>query len=431
MRELTTRTIQLAISMLLLSKISFATAGDLNVNGGMNVTGNLTATSITLGGQVRSNWTGGAIDLTSPVIDFSQPGFYRYTLTDNATWVFSNHVAGSLIWLRIAEDATGGRTNAWPVDTLWPGDAPVRGGTEAGHWNVYKILDDGTNWLAEAAGVNYSLPCSTNCSYALMFDGSQNYFVTDSSPAFTGSVFTAEAWIRLQNKGGGQHRLLGTYTGDSGWLLWVQSGSAHVVCGGASSMTGGSGLEDNQWHYLALVLDGTTAKLFVDCILVAESPDMGTSGDFSWDHFSVGGSPDDQALNPALGVIDEVRLSSSAHDAHEITNNPCIYQPLTVLEDTVALWHLDDGNGTTAADAGGNYNGTLQGSPPPVWVTGLTSGYVPFGSQSPSELGYGDSIQFLNTSSASMSLSNNLRATTSTTTSNAARQAQRRLLRGK
>jgi len=100
-----------------------ARAGDLNVGGNLGVASNLTAqavvvrnlaattlavTTVTLGGETRSNWPSGptvvgAVDLPTAVLDFMQPGqLYRYTLTGDTTWVFTNHVAGRQVWLHLS-----------------------------------------------------------------------------------------------------------------------------------------------------------------------------------------------------------------------------------------------------------------------------------------------------------------------------------------
>jgi len=48
--------------------------------------------------------------------------------------------------------------------------------------------------------------------------------------------------------------------------------------------------------------------------------------------------------------------------------------PTSIHAGLVAWWELNEGSGTTVADASGNgYSGTLQGNPPPMWVRGLAS----------------------------------------------------------
>ena len=115
-------------------------AGDFNVVGNLNVASNLTASSVTLQG---------AKELTSPVLDFTQPGlFYRYTLTNQTTWTFTNHVAGRQLWLQITEDDTGGWTNYWPTAVMWPGGHSAHPSTGRRMTHVFKVLDDGSHWLA-------------------------------------------------------------------------------------------------------------------------------------------------------------------------------------------------------------------------------------------------------------------------------------------
>src|SRR5258708_4190323 len=93
-----------------------AIAGELNV-----VSDRTSSTTSSLGREVQQlrevQKIKGGIDLSSPILDFRKKGeFFRYTLTTNTAWVLTNHVAGRQIWLQVAQDATGGWTNAWPAD---------------------------------------------------------------------------------------------------------------------------------------------------------------------------------------------------------------------------------------------------------------------------------------------------------------------------
>jgi hypothetical protein len=75
-----------SVSVALVSAAAHARASDLNVVGHVNVASNLTAGVVTLQG---------AAELAEPVLDFAKPGlFYRFTLTGDTSWVFTNHVAG-------------------------------------------------------------------------------------------------------------------------------------------------------------------------------------------------------------------------------------------------------------------------------------------------------------------------------------------------
>ena len=103
-----------------------AWADDLTVTGNLNITSNLTVQqSLSLGGVPRSTWpSGGAgtfVDLGSnPTLD-ATGSLYSIILTNHATWDFGSHTAGRVFELMIAQDTTGGWTNAWSSDVFWPG----------------------------------------------------------------------------------------------------------------------------------------------------------------------------------------------------------------------------------------------------------------------------------------------------------------------
>ena len=74
---------------------------------------------------------------------------------------------------------------------------------------------------------------------------------------------------------------------------------------------------------------------------------------------------------PVTGTMDEVRLSKIAR--YTDTFSPAC--GWTTDANTVALWHLNEGRGTTVTDSSGHgHNGTLHGAPTPTWVDGVTCG---------------------------------------------------------
>lgn len=59
-------------------------------------------------------------------VDFTQGYNFKVALGTNATFVFHNPADGERYLFHIKQDATGGRTLAWPSTVLWPsGNAPV------------------------------------------------------------------------------------------------------------------------------------------------------------------------------------------------------------------------------------------------------------------------------------------------------------------
>jgi len=143
--------------------------GNLNATGAVNavsgvfsnlsVTGSVAAVSVSLGGDTRTNWPGtGAVDLTEAVIDFSQPApFYRFTMSSDTTWVFTNHVAGRMVFVQLTQDSTGNHSNAWGAAVLWPATGVPNTTTNAGHADLYQFVDTGTRYLGTAVGLGYAM----------------------------------------------------------------------------------------------------------------------------------------------------------------------------------------------------------------------------------------------------------------------------------
>jgi len=122
---------------------------------------------------------------------------------------------------------------------------------------------------------------------------------------------------------------------------------------------------DGNWHHVALVWDGARQRLYVDGVKKATSS-IGGSLKISQAYL---GAP--AGAGPLTGTMDEVRLSKIAR--YTDTFLPaCVW---TTDTNTVALWHLNEGRGTTITDSSGyGHNGTLHGAPAPTWVDGVTCG---------------------------------------------------------
>jgi hypothetical protein len=362
------------IAVVLLSTKSLA--GNLNVSGDIT-SSNITAVqSITLGGVAQTNWPStsiaGAIDLTSALVDFTQTGLlYRFTLTNNASWTFTNHVAGRMVLLQISESGTGGWTNSWPTGLLWPFGSTINpADVSSNSINVYEILDNGTRWLMQAEGLDYELPCSNDC-YALQFNGS-NYITVDSGSQWAPTNFTFEAWV-MSNQGqpdGGAGALGSTMQfggATHGWLAafddaGVFNFSGYLSGGSYFSVGGTASINNGAWHHVAVTYDGTNMVTYVDGsqdattttsggpLAAASQLDLGVmSGVYGYQYY---------------GTLDEVRISSVVRYTGTFTP---AYHP-DADSDTIALWHFGEDGGSTAYDVTGNHNGGLQGSP--AWVQG-------------------------------------------------------------
>jgi hypothetical protein len=345
-------------------------AGNLTVNGTQTITSNLTAQSITLGGTTQSNWPTGfraGVVLTNGVLNASLSQYYTITLTNNVVWTFQNHSMGQVFWLKVLQNSTGGWTNSWDPSVIWPGGISPQTTTMSNDWDLFQFVDDGTNWLGTAEGLNYT----TNANHALQFDGNQNYLQAAYSAGFYPTNLTAECWFKTVGDTGEQEPLIGSFDGaTSSYEIELDSRCSRCatfyfdVDSTLYQVSGGASLNDGSWHHVALVWNGSTLKGFVDGTSIGSTSTSGNISDgtnpFYFGRDLQGGG----YFAPV--VVDEVRISSIAR----YTASDPLATSFTVDSDTVAYWKLNEGAGTAAGDQTGNHNGTLEGSPPPAWVAG-------------------------------------------------------------
>jgi len=121
---------------------------------------------------------------------------------------------------------------------------------------------------------------------------------------------------------------------------------------------------DGFWHHAAMVVDGSGGKLFLAGVQV---------GTGSWSGAAVPPTSADplligrySAYGRFLGDIDEVTLWNRALGVAEV--NYLQHRQLNDNEDgLLALWHLDENDGSSAGDATGHgYTSLLVSNP--VWV---------------------------------------------------------------
>jgi hypothetical protein len=106
----------------------------------------------------------------------------------------------------------------------------------------------------------------------------------------------------------------------------------------------------NRWYSIAASYDGTYMRLFIDGALVTSSALTGNVETSSRPLYigSVEGA--DDIFN---GFVDEVRVSDVVRYRTPYTSS---LQPFATDQNTVGLWHFDEGAGSTAADSSGRGN---------------------------------------------------------------------------
>jgi hypothetical protein len=100
--------------------------------------------------------------------------------------------------------------------------------------------------------------------------------------------------------------------------------------------------------------DSEFLYLFADGVEIGSTYVYGYSSVWNDDSYLIVGSSGDAVFS---GLIDEVRISSVARYTADFTPE----DRFTVDSDTLALWHFDEGTGTTATDEVSGLVGTLSG----------------------------------------------------------------------
>lgn len=267
---------------------------------------------------------------------------------------------------------------------------------------AYSYTVSATNAYGESAQCEPVLATTlaAGAGYALQFDGVQNWAEAPNSASLYSTVFTLELWVKggtkfdisnqngygfsdggmglyADNRSGGYLSVLYGHTGD--WYTYLElNGSVPVD------------LFDGAWHHVAGTHTGTQFSLWIDGVEVGTGASAGLPMKVGAAKFFIGGASD-QNINQCDGILDEVRVSSVVRYTDTFTPE----RTLGSDANTLAYWPLDEGSGTTAADASGNgHDATLTGSPLPVWVSMADDKALQFdGSQNYAETAASDAFQ--------------------------------------
>ncbi len=207
----------------------------------------------------------------------------------------------------------------------------------------------------------------------LNFDGKDDVVTfTDSAFARMRTNFTYEAWVRpLKDSTSTTFQIVGVDY--NYWALIDVTNTyfyAHMRFSDWSSVTlaGGSAVLGN-WYHLALSVDGTTARFYVNGTMTDSSDISGKTLGASNQPFAIGRAS--SGTLPFGGDIDEVRVSNIARYTSNFTPQTSSFASDA---NTLLLLHLDENgsdprNAGKAIDASGNArHGTISGA---TYVSGL------------------------------------------------------------
>lgn len=173
-------------------------------------------------------------------------------------------------------------------------------------------------------------------------------------------VGTIEYWFKVSSIGA-----IRVVVGDIGigWWVGISSGGAAVSqAPGTGGAAGGGNVGDGAWHHMALTLDGTNARVWLDGTLMSTT--ASTSGITSDATLSIGGFSSTSTYD-FPGSIDEVRISNVVRYSGTTYTVPTA--AFTDDASTLVLYHLE----SDATDSHGATGGA--DTTPPTVPTGLTA----------------------------------------------------------
>jgi hypothetical protein len=209
-------------------------------------------------------------------------------------------------------------------------------------------------------------------SSALHFDGVDDSVEITTQPALNAFPLTVAFWLNTSDNGFLARGLVSKYADNAanGYSLILSEGRVRgwyfrswsdYVWDGNLGLDGGF-VADGEWHHIALVVDVSGGRLYVDGSLKSSLPWVGSAGaattpePLQFGHYF--NYP--VSLN---GALDEIALWNRPLTEAEI-NSLIPGRPGGLSTGLIAYWSLDEGPGDTAADSSGNgHDGVLRNGP--------------------------------------------------------------------
>ncbi len=198
--------------------------------------------------------------------------------------------------------------------------------------------------------------------YAIEFRGNaadQVEAMDSPSLDINGKAFTMEAWVFPTGVGS----LIIVNKENSYEMALNQGILSYAVSAGNWKWWGQGVVEQNIWSHVAVTYDGTETVGWINGQEANSTNENSGNISPTNEPFNIGWRPFD-THSPFMGIIDEVRISKAVRYTGDFEVPEGEFEP---DDDTVALYHLDEGEGESTADDSGNENDAeLIGDP--KWV---------------------------------------------------------------
>lgn len=159
---------------------------------------------------------------------------------------------------------------------------------------------------------------------------------------------TIEFWIKTSGFNSSNQPILAK--GSDSWKINRLSDTNYLTfttnsSGGEHILEGSVSVNDNEWHHIVAVFDGSDKLLYIDGILDAQET-LGESLQTNSESIRIGGW---------IGSIDELRIWETSRDEDQIRNN--LFQQVKPEEaGLIGYWRMDEGTGSSVADVSSNAN---------------------------------------------------------------------------
>jgi hypothetical protein len=203
-----------------------------------------------------------------------------------------------------------------------------------------------------------------------IFDGTDDHIsVPDHADLNFDSTgdFTIEAWFKVDAVGRQNPivcKLIGSNPNFTGYQMWVAPDNklkAFICDGSYTLVASNTTVTANTWYYAAFTVDRDgNEKIYLNGALDCTPVNVSGVGNINTDTTLWIGRATHSPSLAFDGAIAEVRISDVARTDAEIADAYADGGCFENDANTIALWHLNEGTGTTAGDSSGNgHNGTL------------------------------------------------------------------------
>lgn len=194
---------------------------------------------------------------------------------------------------------------------------------------------------------------------SLYLDGSGDYVSTGNWTA--GSQWTIQAWVKPSSIPAGRRTIFGGYGSCLDWGITMQEGKFGISIKPPSECTqtiiAPFNASLNQWTHVTGTVDGSTARLYINGVLVASGP---VQTNFSGVNSSIRiGGEACCSGNDFPGWVDELQVWNYARSSSEIVES---FNRTLILPQSGLITYFNFDNGTLSDLSGTGHNGSFAGN---------------------------------------------------------------------